>query len=623
MIAATVATCVRFLPLYGLIETLSQLDPALLKPCNEGCTFIRYWGTPSMPRSTPRNRPACDEKVDAGCVEIPDDSSSDGRPAFMTVTNGLKPMNFSTNNAPWLFGFNFPTSIQQSYTLNVLKSAQLFSGGGDLIEEITSVDVLHITADSKFKPALCPGKDPAKMKELCASIKTKQQVSKEGNHLTQAVCLRLYKVFLITWAVIRLIHDLLLLCESPAEVFTISVGFVAFFVQVCALSAGFLWCIGAAEVFSATLEEGRCACYYEMDTLPMFGVIGTPLSLYLMTRNKLWKLFYSCLHGDYLYSVNYSIPYRCAHQNNNDPTYDFLQQHRQGGVDKREARKQGLTCREYRMLSKGMNLALTWFNVQTLYFVYSFAFPSLTVRLYDVVVVGFARSGLQAMDVAAWLFFAFAAGAPIYAVYGVCQMAKDWFKWMKSEREAIQRVPSLTAAQLVRDYNPMYEYNHWIPQLVEGISFILVGWMAFNAYYLPIHLQNGTEITATHASAIGAAGFYLLCAFLRVWVPSDTPYRALQWCVFAKGATWLPVGGFEQLRTMNETYPHLGLQDVVEIANVFADRYPESPLLKHGLLVEKSELQKWTEFAQPRLDQGKKGGAAPVCELADKYEPLT
>jgi len=258
-----------------------------------------------------------------------------------------------------------------------------------------------------------------------------------------------------------------------------------------------------------------------------------------------------------------------------------------------------------------MNSSLGLFNLTTMYVVYAYAFPSLTVRFYDVVVMGFLKTGLQSLDVGAWVFLVFAVGAPLFVIYGQFKKLRNWVKWTGQEwmdRDKIFKVISRPDRRWIRLIVAWY-----IPMAQQMAEVVLMTYWAVLSYKLPYLLMSGTAITAQTAGEVGAAGFYLFCSFLNVWVPSDTPFRILQQAVSIRGGAFLPIGGFRQLQEYHEDHQHLGLERVIEIVGEFRKEHPmeAAGLTDHGVAVELGLLEEWEAFAVEKLDENKHS-LAPV-----------
>lgn len=252
-LSAALSTLLVAYPFYALIGNLSDLDPDNLRACNEGCTYIRFWGSPGLPRTAPRY--------------LKDDRDLDDMPVFATVRNGESNLTMGT-----ISGY---AAASRTYTNLALRLSTFFVGGGDLFEALTGADVLNET-NKAFVPAHCAGTSASAMRTKSDS---KEQKRKVHNHLSlnSAVSLKLYMWSIPIWAILRTFHDWLIIWEMP-EFSSLLVGHLSVLPQFVSVASGFLWCIGAAEVFRTT-DNRHCACYFEMDTMAMFAVIATPVGL--------------------------------------------------------------------------------------------------------------------------------------------------------------------------------------------------------------------------------------------------------------------------------------------------------------------------------------------------------
>jgi len=582
VISAIFGTCIKVGPFYALVQRLSDLDEKTLSPCNQGCTFIRYWGTPDMPRSAKQFAPECRD-AKGGNSECAGKST---HAVFVTIENG---------NHNMVYGKPTPfQNTQRGYSNLVLTTSEGFSGGGDLIEAVTGLDAINVTRHATYLPPRCPGMCSESMKALCSSDKMKMRAASEGNHLTKAVTLKTYLFGIFVWGFFRMVHDALLVLGALESV-SLAVGHLAVIAQIVAMSAGFFWSIGAAEVFVASHPKHHCGCYYEMSTIPMFGVIAIPAGLYMMTRNKLWKLAYSVFHGDYLYCVSYSVPYHIAVENNQDPMYDFLQQNEPVGVKQHENRRISLKMLSF--LSGCSNCAFFMFDFCALYIVYACAFPALTVRFYSVVVVGFERKDLHFMHLGAWITLAILLALPGFVFYTqVCRL-RIWGRQLLNEFDG-------SLCQRLRQSSKIQVFNLFVQWFSELVAIITVSLMAFWSLMLPKILWNVKLVTADTAGDIGSAGFYLLSSFLNSWVPSGTPKLLLHQAHRIRAGTYLPIGGLTELAEMAVRYPHLALQEVASCVKAFQQAGGDASrdLHNHGMVVSCHARSEWEEFARALLD---------------------
>eukprot|EP00928_Gymnodinium_smaydae_P073827 TRINITY_DN56952_c0_g1_i1.p1 TRINITY_DN56952_c0_g1~~TRINITY_DN56952_c0_g1_i1.p1 ORF type:complete len:340 (+),score=17.54 TRINITY_DN56952_c0_g1_i1:563-1582(+) len=83
--------------------------------------------------------------------------------------------------------------------------------------------------------------------------------------------------------------------------------------------------MGAAEVFVAPLSDGACGCYYSLGEVETLLALATPAILYKMSFTKVDAIFRAALCGDFLYFMQYDIPYHLVAESiPKDPTSSFL-----------------------------------------------------------------------------------------------------------------------------------------------------------------------------------------------------------------------------------------------------------------------------------------------------------
>lgn len=562
------STILRVYPFLLLIKRLSQLDESLLRPCNNGCTFMRYWSSTALPRTT-----------------------IDGTPVFITVTNGVAEVELSR-------GGIYERSQRMYSTAALLAGEYVGRAAGvppDMFKDIDSgsygnaiLELGHLqlqdkdTSFAKYLPSLCPGMTPENMTTFCSSTDRKVQVAAHGNYLAHGASLKIYLVSVSLWGILRALHDIVIIVEElEGERISLMISALGLFAQIAGLSSGFFWAIGAAEVFIA--EQKGCACYYEMEPLAMFTIICTPALYYVMTRNSLWKHFYAALHGDILLNVHYSVPYRVAREINKDPTYDFLLHSPVGGG---EMVPRKFYCKDYRDLSCVHRLLCTTFNFSTSYIVYAFCFPVLTVRLYDFV-LGSAKKDML-FKAGFWLLLFFTACAPFY-VWKI-QLGRLKETW---QGVSLIRIPE--RCHLCRTWQA------FVSILGDFIMPVMMIVLACKSFHLSWHLWQEREVNSSTASEIGAAGFYLLVSFLNSYVPSDTPMPVLLRALRVRGGRYLPPGGLNELRRQHKLYPGLGLWDVLLVGRKFATEKGDF-LNSHGDIVVNEQFDQWCKFATKELD---------------------
>jgi hypothetical protein len=464
-------------------------------------------------------------------------------------------------------------------------------GGGDLFEALTGADVLNETSKA-FVPAHCAGTGASAMRAKCD---TEEQKLKVHNHLSlnSAVSLKLYMWSIPIWAILRTFHDWLIIWEMH-EFFSLIVGYLSALPQFLSVASGFLWCIGAAEVFRTT-DNGHCPCYFEMDTMAMFAVIATPVGLYMLTQAKVSKLGYATLHGDFLYTVSYDVPYRVAARSNSDPTYDFLSVEDNHGPRSvwQDLAGRDLGTSQYRILGILYDCLVFIWNLVALYFVYSFAFPALTVRFYNAVLVDVVNEGLKFVYWGMVLFGCAALAGPFFVYYKQLQRIYNLIHKLCESRCNEQNSEQYHALSWMSCYKgPIYV----CAKVIQSLFMLLLASKSFKLVYL---LGHGQTITATSAGDVGAGGFFILVAVLNSWVPSDTDPSALRTAIKIKGGV-VPWDGIRGITKLHDQYKHLGLHTENRIANAFLKKGDYAYTQPFWCLSDDVKRE-WEQFYHDRL----------------------
>merc|ERR1712129_10303 len=233
-LTATLSTVFFITPFFALIGNLSNLNPDNLRACNEGCTYIRFWGSNGLPRTAPRY--------------LMGNSELDDMPEFATVRNGET--NITIGKTYWC------ATVSRMYTDVALR---LHDAVSQVLRNLFVKSSERYRAETTFVAALCDGTSASDMRTKCDA---REQKKKVHNHLRldNSWSLNVYMLSVLVWAVLRTVHDWCIIWET-GEITSLMVGYVSVLPQLSAMATGFLWSIGAAEVFQ-TMNTGHCACYY-------------------------------------------------------------------------------------------------------------------------------------------------------------------------------------------------------------------------------------------------------------------------------------------------------------------------------------------------------------------------
>jgi len=555
-------------PFFALIGNLSNLNPDNLRACNEGCTYIRFWGSNGLPRTAPRY--------------LMGDSELDDMPEFATVRNGET--NITIGKTYWC------ATVSRMYTDVALR---LHDAVSQVLRNLFVKSSERYRTETTFVAALCDGTSASDMRTKCDA---REQKKKVHNHLRldNSWSLNVYMLSVLVWAVLRTVHDWCIIWET-GEITSLMVGYVSVLPQLSAMATGFLWSIGAAEVFQ-TMNTGHCACYYEMDTIAMFASMATPAGLYMLIRAKVHRLGFATLHGDFLHSMTYHVSRRVVATSD----FDLMDGSGYLSVAKNsEHVPERLTKNNYQDLVFFYKLLVTTWEVVTSYVVYSFAFPALTVRFYGKTLgldhtglkstfADVVHLGLKSLKLEDWGMVLFACAtfaAPFYVWYMQGSQLCIFFSELRRGRSDQRRRPT--------SYVQYCYYNiSWGWRVTKSIA--NMAFAPMSSMMLVQCLWHGVEITATTAGDVGAAGFFLLASILHSWVPSDISLADMIAAIEIK-AGLVPWEGVHSITKLHERFPKLGLHKEDQIVEQYVLEHMET-YAKPVWCLTREEKDQWCCF---------------------------
>jgi len=283
-----------FLTFQTVITALSNISQSGFQPCNDGCTFIRYFGGGNVPPSAAAflncGSNSSDVKYCNSTTPTHLNNFSDQIPGFMQITNGNSDIEF----AP------FPVNLNLILAMSLWKSETPYTYA--------------------FASPECPDRD-VPMQAKCDQADMKSRIR---NHLTDAPSLTALRGFIFVWAVMLVAHELLVLYQAPDALSTL-VGMLSTAAHISTTASAFLWALGATDVFLAEDPNQPCGCYYTLPALNCLLMLATPALMQKTTWDMLWKTALGLLHGDFLHTVSYSVPMRMVCSSElADPTTTFL-----------------------------------------------------------------------------------------------------------------------------------------------------------------------------------------------------------------------------------------------------------------------------------------------------------
>ncbi|CAE7831070.1 aglC [Symbiodinium sp. CCMP2592] len=266
-----VLACLGLVPFLAVLTR--DMDPSDFHACDDECYFVRYAGVPSLPSTAVEN------------VERTTGNKTGWWPSF-----------------PLFVAVQTGQSVQASYPPILSPWVWLQTPGAAyfLGPYMYTAAVLLLDNSSHTEFISSANATPTQ----CQEYDTRTKIE---NHLVQGRIRVIYLVAVIAWIACILVHDWSLLAGVHERV-TLKIALVLFWCQLFSCVAAFVWGTGAAEVF----VEPDSGCYYRLKTVVTLLAVLPPFLLLAVTEQKYHRLVLSVCHGDYLYSVQYSVPFRAA-----------------------------------------------------------------------------------------------------------------------------------------------------------------------------------------------------------------------------------------------------------------------------------------------------------------------
>lgn len=158
------------------------------------------------------------------------------------------------------------------------------------------------------------------VEHVCGDAETKGEI---GRFLVTGPSRGAYIWSLLGWSVFTCLHDLALLGYKPEdkdgtseapqvnEDVTLLLGWLSSLFLILATGACFSWSSGALSIFAADFEnKSSPLCYYRLPHLQAFFALGTPCVLLSMSMSRMQSLAFSMVHGDFLYTESYKLPFK-------------------------------------------------------------------------------------------------------------------------------------------------------------------------------------------------------------------------------------------------------------------------------------------------------------------------
>lgn len=166
--------------------------------------------------------------------------------------------------------------------------------------------------------------------EVCGSKDVMKHI---GNFMERGPSKIFYTVGLAGWAMCTLLHDVILIIIKPdphkhepellppedaerLEEYTLLIGALSVCCLTVATGACFQWSTGALSIFASevhvdpSVTTDKVACFYKLPYLQAFFALSTPMLLLSMLMSRVRSIALSVVHGDFMYTDKYRIPFK-------------------------------------------------------------------------------------------------------------------------------------------------------------------------------------------------------------------------------------------------------------------------------------------------------------------------
>ena len=301
---AAIVSAAGAYPFLWLVKEVATLDPQKFEPCNDACIGKRYFGSQDMPST--RLEPVNNNKT----FEIQNIVSR-----YVVIRNGYAIQSFGIESTKPALLLGLAFSLVSKYEWLIF---EIFSWGADKLPYF-----LHLGSSAKlatkFQSPLCPRFDAnsTEMAQHCSSNSMKEQVQNHLNLESTLVSSSIYATAICGWAVLKILHDFVLLAgwTVKSEALSLSLGLGSVACQLLATVMAFWLMLGAAGIFIAMDAQEDCACYYRLPGFQMILMFSSPLLLMSMLLSKIECMGRALLCGDYIFAISYDIPYRIVSAN--------------------------------------------------------------------------------------------------------------------------------------------------------------------------------------------------------------------------------------------------------------------------------------------------------------------
>lgn len=350
-------------PLYEVVSSLTRSPDLVLDPCTDlPCNYVRVFEGASIPGTGTRvirvqngvERPVFLEPkwvqwnmwnllpfvnfTVVESVDFSDQKHGTHLPAYSLESSNLndflderanhsgkimrEAMQNATNDLPDFITPATTAALTVCYYLQILLSRPI----GWLVDFVIPDFIIESRGDFPVQriPSAYVGSSNSTAKQVCADPAVMKHLE---NFMALGPSKVVYTWGLCCWAFFTFLHDLLLLCYKPEpleedvdqkdahianEKWTLLVGALSVCCLTIATGACFQWSTGALSIFAAPVDIGNedIVCFYRLPYIQAFFALGTPILLLSMLMSRIRSMALAMVHGDFLYTDKYRVPFK-------------------------------------------------------------------------------------------------------------------------------------------------------------------------------------------------------------------------------------------------------------------------------------------------------------------------
>lgn len=171
----------------------------------------------------------------------------------------------------------------------------------------------------RLPKAICPGRSIESMQRHCKSAAVKAHIVNVGDQLLSGY---VFWWSCISWGMLRIVHDLLLLCNVREDI-TLPIGMFSGLALTSMAGASLMISVGNLELFYAPVGED-CGCFYQKEGISAMLLLAVPAGLVMAAQAKVADVLRGVIGGDYLIIMKYRLAFRQINASRANPTGSLL-----------------------------------------------------------------------------------------------------------------------------------------------------------------------------------------------------------------------------------------------------------------------------------------------------------